>query len=108
MKKISYVLVSRNDNYCGDSVGRLTTTLNHTGDILFKKGKLDQSEVVLVDWNSPNAPLSEALSLNENIKKILKIVTVTPEVAIKYQKDSPFSEVHAMNCGFRRIVLPGV
>lgn len=103
MKKISYVLVSRNDNYCGDSVGRLTTTLNHTGDILFKKGKLDQSEVVLIDWNSPNAPLSEVLSLNENIKQILKIVTIPPQIANKYQKDSPFSEVHAMNCGFRRM-----
>ena len=103
MKKISYVLVSRNDNYCGDSVGRLRTTLNHTGNILALKGRLEESEVVLVDWNSSKEPLKEVLSLNDNIKKILKIVTVPPHIAHKHQKDSPFSEVHAMNCGFRRM-----
>ena len=104
MKKISYVLVSRNDSYCGDSVGRLQTTLNHTGEILAKHGKLSESEVILTDWASPekNGPLKGVLKLTPSIKKILKIVEVPPAIAAKHQKDSPFSEVHAMNVGFRK------
>ena len=101
--KISYVLVARNDNYCGDSVGRLTNSLNHLGEVLHEYNELDSSECVLVDWASPNRPLKDVLVLNDHIKKILKIVTVPTEVASKYQKNSPFSEVHAMNCGFRRM-----
>ena len=104
MKKISYIIVSRNDSYCGDSVGRLRATLNHTGDILKAHNALEKSEVILVDWDSPlsNGPLAKVLELNENIKSILKIVEVGPDIAAKYQKDSPFSEVHAMNVGFRK------
>ena len=105
MKKISYILVSRNDSYCGDSVGRLVNTLNHLGSLLAKNKVLEESEVVLVDWASPEAPLLITLQdiLNDEISGILKLVTVSPKVAKKYQKDSPFSEVHAMNCGFRRM-----
>lgn len=104
MKKISYIIVGRNDSYCGDSVGRLQTVLNHTGDILNKHGFLEESEVILTDWASPaeNGPLRLVLDLNKNIKSILKIVEVPVDIANKHQKDSPFSEVHAMNTGFRK------
>ena len=103
--KGSYLLVARNDYYCGDSVGRLCNTLNFLGEALNKTNNLDASECVLVDWASPDKPLKDILpeKLNEYIKSILKIVTVPPLIAQKYQKDSPFSEVHAMNCGFRHI-----
>jgi len=104
VKKISYIIVARNDSYCGDSVGRLQTVLNHTGDILKKHHVLEKSEVVITDWASPleNGPLRFALNLNDNIKSILKIVEVPVDIASKHQKDSPFSEVHAMNTGFRK------
>jgi hypothetical protein len=104
MPKISYILVSRNDAYCGDSVARLQTALNHTGEILSKNNVLQDSEVILTDWGSPpeNGPLRNALTLTDPIKKILKIVEVPQDIALKYQKDSPFSEVHAINVGFRR------
>lgn len=104
MPKISYVITSRNDSYGGDSVGRLQKTLNHTGYILAKNDCLTQSELILVDWATPqgNKPLREVLDLNEEIKSILKIVEVPENIAFYYQKDSPFSEVHAMNAGFRR------
>ena len=48
--RISYVLVSRNDSYCGDSVGRLQTVINHTGEILEKHNALEESEIMVVDW----------------------------------------------------------
>ncbi len=104
LKKISYIIASRNDSYCGDSVGRLETTLNHTGKILKNHGVLDQSEIVLADWSSPeiNGPLRDILKLTDETKSVLKIAEVPDSVARKYQKDSPFSEVHAMNVGFRK------
>ncbi len=102
-KKLSYILVSRNDEYCGDSVGRLTTTLNHLGETLARHGKTEQSEVVLVDWASPHKPLKDVLVLESSVKAIIKIVTVPKQIAAAYQRDSPFSEVHAMNTGFRHM-----
>ena len=44
MKRISYVLVSRNDNYNGDSVGRCVNTVNHACEIIAKNNVVDQSE----------------------------------------------------------------
>ena len=37
MKRISYVVVSRNDHYNGDSVGRCINTVNHACEIIKKK-----------------------------------------------------------------------
>ena len=105
MKKISYILVSRNDNYNGDSVGRCINTVNHSCEIIAKNKVEEESEVILVDWCSRKEPLKEAAHnrLSAECKGILKIVTVPPEIADKHQKDSPFSEVHAMNVGFRKM-----
>lgn len=104
MKKISYIVASRNDSYCGDSVGRLQTTLNHTGDILAKHNVLDKSEIILSDWASPeaNGGLINVLRLNKNTKSIIKIVETPHDIAQRHQGDSPFSEVHAMNVGLRK------
>jgi hypothetical protein len=105
MKRISYVLVSRNDNYNGDSVGRCVNTVNHACEIISKNNVVDQSEVVLVDWCSKKEPLKDAIHnrLVPESKGLLKIVTVPPDIANKHQGDSPFSEVHAMNVGFRKM-----
>lgn len=99
-KKASFVLVSRDDNYCGDSVGRLTNTLNLLGERLSFFNKDINSECILVEWGSNT--LKNKLNLNNKIKKILKIIEVPSLITKKYQKDSPFSEVHAMNLGFRK------
>lgn len=99
-KKASFVLVSRDDNYCGDSLGRLTNTLNLLGERLSFFNKDVNSECILVEWGSNT--LKNKLILNNKIKKILKIVEVPNVISRKYQKDSPFSEVHAMNLGFKK------
>ena len=93
MKRISYVLVSRNDNYNGDSVGRCVNTVNHACEIIAKNNVVDQSEVVLVDWCSKKEPLKDAIHtrLVPEAKGLLKIVTVPPDIANKHQGDSPFS-----------------
>jgi len=95
--KLSLILCSRNDNYNGDSVGRLTTSLNHNSK-MFKE--LD-AEIVLTDWGS-DIPLSETLDLSGDAREIIRFVYVPPNIAQKYQKDSPFSEVHALNSAARR------
>jgi len=102
--KISYVIASRNDSYGGDSLGRLQKTLNHTGYILDRNNCLKQSEVIITDWATPKnyRPLKDVLKLNDHIASILKIVEVPALIANKYQLNSPFSEVHAMNAAFRR------
>ncbi len=98
---LSFILCSRNDNYCGDSVGRLTTTLNYLGEIVQDHGLDNSIEVVLSDWGS-KVPLKRILKLNPGIRKILKFLTVPPNIALPLQKDSPFSEVHAINAAARR------
>ena len=98
---LSFILCSRNDDYCGDPVGRLTTTLNYLGEIVQDHGLDGIVEVILSDWGS-EVPLKEVLKLNPSIKRILKFLTVPPEVAAQVQKDSPFSEVHALNAAARR------
>lgn len=103
MKKASFILVSRNDNYCGNSLSRLTNTLNFLGKLLHETGHLENAECILTDWCSPDKPLKDVLNLNDYIKSILKIVIVPKNVALKYQGESPFSEVHAMNCCFRNM-----
>jgi hypothetical protein len=105
MKRISYICVSRNDSYNGDSVGRCVNTINHACEIIAKNNVEDEAEVVLVDWCSKKEPLKEAIahSLCPQSKGVLKIVTVPPDIANKHQGDSPFSEVHAMNVGFRKM-----
>ena len=105
MKRISYVVVSRNDHYNGDSVGRCINTVNHACEIIKKNNVQDESELVLVDWCSKNEPLKDVINsrLVPETKGLLKIVTVPPDIANKHQGDSPFSEVHAMNVGFRKM-----
>ena len=105
MKRISYILVSRNDNYNGDSVGRCVNSTNHACEIIAKNGVEEESEVILVDWCSRKEPLKDVIlnRLSAECKGVLKIVTVPPDIADKHQKDSPFSEVHAMNVGFRKM-----
>jgi hypothetical protein len=105
MKRISYVLVSRNDKYNGDSVGRCINTVNHACEIIYKNNVVEESEVVLVDWCSKKKPLKDVIlnRLSPECKNTLKIVTVPPDIANKHQGDSPFSEVHAMNVGFRQM-----
>jgi hypothetical protein len=103
MKKASFILVARNDNYCGNSLERLTNTLNFLGKVLHETGNLENAECILTDWCSPNEGLKDCLNLNSHIKSILKIVIVPKDIGFKYQGESPFSEVHAMNCCFRRM-----
>ena len=98
--KASFTLNARNDSYCGGATNRLSNTLNFLGEVLYETKNIDNAECILVDWGSEE-PLRNILKLKKEIKSIIKIVNVPKNTAEKFQKDSPYSEVHAMNCSFR-------
>lgn len=102
MKKFSFILCSRNDNYCDDPISRLSNTLNFLGDFLYKLNLLDSSECIVADWGSENNFIFESIKLNNYIKTILKYVLIPPQICKNYNDNSPFSQVHALNCCFRR------
>lgn len=94
--RVSFILTSRNDNYCGNSPQRLFTSLAALSTLL-QKNNLESYEIVLVDWNS-EIPLLE----NPEFKKIdnLVYINVKPEIAKKYSRFH-LSEVHALNLAAR-------
>jgi hypothetical protein len=97
--KLSLILCSRNDRYAGDSVGRLTTALNHAGEVLAAHGRLAQSEVIVSDWGSER-PLSSVLCLDGPAREITRFNHIPLEVTSAFP--TVFSEVHALNSAARR------
>jgi hypothetical protein len=98
---LSLILCSRNDRYQGDSVWRLQTTLNYVARNLVELGKQEDVEVIVADWGS-EAPLRDVLHLTPAAAEITWFVHIPPDIAKATQKDSPFSEVHALNAAARR------
>jgi hypothetical protein len=94
MKKLSLILCSRNDNYCGNPVDRLQRVLNHTGDMLYGK----RAEVIVSDWGS-RLPLAEVLELNQKARAITRFNYIPEERTSRIP--TKFSEVHAHNSAAR-------
>ncbi len=97
-KKLTLILCSRNDNYAGDSVGRLNISLNHAGDILDQHGCLGSSEIIVSDWGS-EVPLAETLRLNDPAAEIVRFNYI--DRTITESLPTVFSEVHALNSAAR-------
>lgn len=100
-RKLSVILCSRNDQYMGNSKWRLQTSLNYVAQNLSELGRVDDVEIIVSDWGS-KTPLHKELELNSVAEKIVSFLITPPEIAKKHQKDSPFSEVHALNAAARR------
>jgi len=96
MKKLSLILCSRNDNFCGNSLWRLETSVNLNAKRL--KNYIKESEIIISDWGS-EVPLENVLKLNYFAKKIVKFNYIPPEKTKKIP--SSFSEVHALNSAAR-------
>lgn len=103
MKKFSFVAVSRNDNYGGDAKIRLENTVNLLGKLIIESKKSEMFEIIIVDWGSFLPNLHKVLKIKKEIKHLIKFVIVPFGMVNYYNRDSCFSEVHAMNCGFRRM-----
>lgn len=84
--RLSFVIASRNDTHCGDSVGRLKATLNHLDDFFC------DNEIIVVDWGSKE-PLKENGHSHRHI-------IVPPTLTSSYGPH--MNEVVALNVGVRR------
>ena len=98
---LSLVLCSRNDQFQGDSLWRLETTLNHVARQAADLGRLDDVEVIVADWGSEQ-PLRDAVRLSEEAARIVRFLTVPVALAREKQRDSRFAEVVAINAAARR------
>ncbi len=98
---LSLVLCSRNDQFQGDSLWRLETTLNHAARQAADLGRLDDVEVIVADWGSEE-PLRDAVRLSEEAARIVRFLTVPVALAREKQRDSRFAEVFAINAAARR------
>jgi len=58
---ISFIFCGRNDNYLGDFKYRITTAINCLCRNVKKIGRLNDMEVIVVDWNS-EIPLMQLIN----------------------------------------------
>lgn len=98
---LSLILCSRNDQYMGNSRWRLQTALNYLAHNVHALDRMGDVKVVVTDWGS-EVPLHTALELSPVAARMVSFVVVPPALAHELQKDSPFSEVHALNAAARR------
>lgn len=98
---ISLVTTGRNDDYKGNFLWRLETTLNYIGKKAAKVGRSGDVELVVVDWGS-RLPLHSALNLSEDALKIARFILVPPDIAERYNTDGIFAGSIAINAGVRR------
>jgi hypothetical protein len=101
-KLLSVIVVGRNDDYLGGYRYRLETSLNHLAKCLSALDRLNDVEVVFVDWNSHQAPLVDEVSLTAEAGSITRFVIVSPEVAQKRKGSVSFFTTCAVNVGVRR------
>jgi hypothetical protein len=96
----SFVYVARNDNYCGDAVLRLHTSIR----CLITQAVRTKTpyEIVVVDWNS-----NEPIHTHEYFKSpfphnvAIKFVRVPCDVSREIGVTNGVSEVHGFNLGMR-------
>jgi len=98
---LSFVMHGRNDNFMGDFLWRLGTTINIISRSAKKLERLKDIEIIVVDWNSEN-PLHKVVQLVPEAKEITKFIPVPLEVAVPAQKDTHYPDSIVANTGLRR------
>jgi hypothetical protein len=92
---ISFVLVTRNDNYEGNPISRLKTSLQHNLKNLKKyfNNSFNEFEFLIGDWGSDTPITKKMLDVEEysNVKVIYFNKNITS------QFNTPFNEVHSLN-----------
>jgi len=75
---VSFVIIGRNDDYMGDYLYRLGTSLSFLAQSAERAGLLDQVEVLVVDWASER-PLAADLPLTSAARRHDHISSGLPE-----------------------------
>ena len=100
---LSYVIATRNDNFCGDSPGRLIKSISRLMDL----DPEHHFELVVVDWGDTGvADLLERHFEFESDEEVVRVLAVPQKITSRF--DTPFSEVHALNLAARRARAPWV
>jgi hypothetical protein len=101
-KLLTIVIVGRNDDYLGGYRYRLQTCLDFLASNLKALGRLDDVEVLFVDWNSQGATLDTEIQLTPEAASMLKFVIVPSAVAKARNMQVSFFTTCAVNVGVRR------
>jgi len=75
--------------------------LNRFAESVVSLGLQEKVELLVVDWGS-REPLRTVIPLSNAARRLVKFVQVPEAVAARFNRDSPYSFVHASNCGLRR------
>ena len=95
------IACSRNDQWQGNCLWRLQTTINYTALQAAKLGRLNDIEIIISDWGS-NVSLRDTVKLIPEAMQAVRYLYIPPALAKEKQKDSPFAEVFAINAAARR------
>lgn len=101
MPILSFVIMARNDDYMGNAKWRLETTLNFLSESLFAIGRLNEAEIVVVDWQS-NIPLYKDLSVSDKSKQIIRYIIVPETLPGTTIFKCDFPRPVILNVGIRR------
>jgi hypothetical protein len=85
----------------GNSCWRLQTALNYVAQQVHELARETDVEILVTDWGS-DIPLREVLELSSDAARMVSFIQILPNMALDLQKDSPFSEVVALNAAARR------
>lgn len=97
---LSLIICSRNDNYMGNPMWRLATTVNYLSEKIFAEGREKEIEIIVADWGS-KVPISEVLKLSPTSAQLTYFIHIPETLAQQLQHDSPFAEVYALNAAAR-------
>ena len=98
---LSFVIMTRNDDYQGNAKWRLEMTLQFLAHNLQRIGKLDRCEILVVDWQSA-VPLHEVLVLSDEARSITRFVCATPDSTGHLRFACDFPRPVILNIGIRR------
>lgn len=99
-KLLSFCFFGRNDNYTPDFLYRLSTTINFISHSAQIAGKLEQVEIIVVDWASEKK-LKDHVKLAPNGASITRFIYVPKHIAQQYSEDGFPGNICA-NIGLRR------
>lgn len=98
---VSFVVVARNDNYMGDYLYRLGTSVSFLASSAGRAGLTRDIEVLVVDWASER-PLALDCPLTAAAKRITTFLQVTPDVVQQRFGTVRWLPTTAINAGIRR------
>ena len=98
---VSFVIIGRNDNYMGDYLYRLGTSISFLAQSAERAGLLRAVEVVVVDWGSER-PLGRDLPLAASARRITRFLEVTPGMLRARHGEARWLPTTAVNVGVRR------